>query len=575
MHAPNPFRLLCALLGCLSLTAAAQDIGQLGVKKGVTLNGSLNLSTIGYRVWGLEQRRDPFNWFATGNLNVNLFGYSVPLSFSYSNANTSFSQPFNQFTFTPQYKWLKTYVGYSAMTFSNYTLNGHVFLGGGVELTPGNWRISAMYGRLRKAVPYDLTDSLQNTQASYKRMGYGVKVGYDHNGDNIGMSVFTAKDDVNSLPFTLQEYPLAPQQNIAVSLTGRKKFLQRFFVEGEYAISALNNDIRANTAEADSVPRKASNLINGLLPQNSTQRYFDAVNAGLGYQGNWFTLQLRYERVAPEYQTLGAYFFNNDLRNITIAPMFRLLKGRLNMAANVGLQQNNLDEARESTSKRTVGSLNITFAPSEKWNFTTAYSNFTSFTNQRPLPDPLFNNQLDTLNFYQVSETFTGSTIRMLGGQKNPQTIMLTGSYQQASNKATFQPQAELSDFLSLNVAYSYAYTPSNLTLAIAGNYYTNNAVGIQSSFWGPTLSATKAFFDKTLRCSLSSSYNQTSGNNIRSGPVLNNRLNLTYAPKTGSSQTQRHNFSLGVSALRRFAGTETQPAFTELTGTFNYSYSF
>ncbi|MFN8688363.1 MAG: hypothetical protein ACK5XL_00010, partial [Cyclobacteriaceae bacterium] len=153
MPAPNPFRLLCALLGCLSLSAAAQDIGQIGVKKGVTLNGSLNLSSIGYRVWGIEQRRDPFNWFATGNLNVNLFGYSVPLSFSYSNANTSFSQPFNQFTFTPQYKWVKTYVGYSAMTFSNYTLNGHVFLGGGVELTPGNWRISAMYGRLRKAVP--------------------------------------------------------------------------------------------------------------------------------------------------------------------------------------------------------------------------------------------------------------------------------------------------------------------------------------------------------------------------------------------------------------------------------------
>jgi hypothetical protein len=143
------------ILVMLTLVASSQDLAQLGVNKGLKLGGSVNISAIGYQAFGIPQRRDPFNWFLTGSLNVTLFGYSAPFSFSYSNANSSYSQPFNQFSFAPQYKWVKTYIGYNAMTFSRYTLAGHVFFGGGVELTPGKWRVAAMYGRLKQAVPQD------------------------------------------------------------------------------------------------------------------------------------------------------------------------------------------------------------------------------------------------------------------------------------------------------------------------------------------------------------------------------------------------------------------------------------
>ena len=47
-------------------------------------------------------------------------------------------------------KWIKTYAGWSTMNFSQYTFSGHRFLGGGVELTPKNWKIALMYGRLKK-----------------------------------------------------------------------------------------------------------------------------------------------------------------------------------------------------------------------------------------------------------------------------------------------------------------------------------------------------------------------------------------------------------------------------------------
>jgi hypothetical protein len=560
----------------ISQNCNSQDLAQLGVDKGLKLGGSVNLSAIGYQAFGIPQRRDPFNWFVTGNLNVTLFGYSAPFSFSYSNANSNFSQPFNQFSFAPQYKWVKTYIGYNAMTFSRYTLAGHVFFGGGVELNPGKLRVAAMYGRLRQAVPFNLNDSLQNDRASFRRMGYGLKVGYEDSGNAIYASIFAAADDVTSIPFVLPNTSLTPMQNVAVSVSGRKRFLKHFFVDAEYAISALNKDTKAKSEQDSTVLRQSSNFIQGLLPQNATSRYYDAVNASIGYQANWYTIQLKYERVAPEYQTLGAYFFNNDMQNITIAPTVRLLRGKLTLAANVGLQNNNLDKTRASTTSRNVGALNANYTPNEKWNFSSNYSNFSSFTNVRKYNDPFFQNKLDTLNFYQVSQTLNANVIRNLGGKENPQSIMCNASFQNSSDQASYARGGQKSDFISTNASYSYAIAPSNFTVAISANMYRTQSPGLQTTFWGPTVSLTKSFLEKTLRFSMSTTYNQTATSGAtQTSPIINNRLNLNYAPKPKNGSGGRQTFSFGLNTLKKLEEIANQPAFTEMTGTVNYSHTF
>jgi hypothetical protein len=319
--------------------------------------------------------------------------------------------------------------------------------------------------------------------------------------------------------------------------------------------------------------RPSSNIVRGLLPENATSRYYDAVNASAGYQGNWYTLQLRYERIAPEYQTLGAYYFNNDMRNITIVPALRLLQGRLNVAGNVGFQQNNLDDTRSSTTKRFVGSANVGYAPSEFWNFGGTFSNFSSYTNTRPQVDPYYKDNLDTLNFYQVSKTIGLNVIRNLGGKNNPQSVMLNASYQQAGDHQNNTEGGQQSHFLTGNASYSYSIVPSSTTLALSGNVYSNNAAGVKTLYWGPALSVTKSFWEKVLRASFTTSYNKTSGD-VSTSPVMSNRLNFVYSPKSGEGSS-KHNFTLGANFLRKFEGTEQQPSYSELTGTFNYTYSF
>ena len=107
---------------------------------------------------------------------------------------------------------------------------------------------------------------------------------------------------------------------------------------------------------------------NPLSTQTAGTRKFDAYSLGFGYLVSLFGIMLKYERVAPDYQTLGAYYFNNDMENLTLVPNLRLLDGRFSISGNAGIQHNNLDKSRESTTKRWVGAGNINFSPSEKWN---------------------------------------------------------------------------------------------------------------------------------------------------------------------------------------------------------------
>ncbi|WP_160716026.1 hypothetical protein [Chitinophaga solisilvae] len=568
--------LLCAFANI----STAQNLEQLGWKKGVKVSGSVSANTILYSASEMKGRRDPFNWSVNGNLNISLFGYDAPFSFSYSNQQRSFSQPFNTLSFTPQYKWVKAYLGYTAMSFSNYTLAGHMFLGAGVELTPGKWRLAAMYGRLKKEVPFNVSDSQQQAEPAFRRMGYGVKAGYGDERGSIDISVFAAKDDKNSLLYIPKDALLYPQENVAVSIAGKKTFLRHFFVDVEYAVSMLNKDIRADTGKPAT---GGANLFKGLLKGSPGTRYYDAVNAGIGYNGAFYSLQLRYERIAPDYQTLGAYYFNNDMRNITIAPTLRLMHGRLSLAGNIGMQTNNLDSSKAHTNKRFVGSANATFVPSDSWNFNLNYSNFTSHTRARPLNDPFFQNPYDTLNFYQVNNNVTGMVNYLFGSRERRHSIMMNVSYQRASDNSAGNDKIQLSDYYTGNLGYNYMLTPLDLTLGTSFNYYDTRISGVKSIYWGPGITAGKLWWHKTINTSFVTTYNQTksSGEQTVSSKVSSTRLSIGYMPKPRPKDkdsrkiTGRHNLGMSVSYLKQFGTLQLPAGFSELTTTMNYTLSF
>lgn len=55
------------------------------------------------------------------------------------------------------------------------------------------------------------------------------------------------------------------------------------------------------------------------------------------YQAPKGGIGVAYKRVDPEYRSMGAYFFQNDIEQFTLTPQIRLDSGRVSITANVGM----------------------------------------------------------------------------------------------------------------------------------------------------------------------------------------------------------------------------------------------
>jgi hypothetical protein len=562
---------LYVIISLLALPIAAQNLASIGKEKAITVNGGVSLNQIFYTASGIDSRRDPYSYYASGSLNISIYGWSVPLSFSVSNQNTAFQQPFNQYSIHPTYKSITGHFGYTSMSYSPYTVNGHLFLGGAVDVAPeGKWKFSGLYGRFLKAVEPDTTNVNANLP-SFKRMGYGFKASYNTEKDFVDVTLFHAEDEINSISYVPDTLNVLPQENLVVSIGAGKSLFKNFLLKAEIASSAMSADTR--TMETDlSHPLAKTKLF--YSPRTSSS-FYKAYKASFDYQQDLFTLGLAYERIDPQYKTLGAYYFNSDLENITVNAATSILQGRMNIAASAGSQHDNLDDTKVSTMRRAVGSLNINYSPSEKLNFSASYSNFQTYTNIRSQFQRI--NQLtpyenlDTLNFTQLSQNATLSGMYTFG--KNPekkQNVNFNLTVQDAADKQGDLPQNSGMKFYNVNTAYALNIVPKNMTISVSLNATLNDGQGIDTKTCGPVASVNRSFFERKLRTTLSATYNNTFSNGKHTSKIVNGRFNASVSLK------KKHNLNLSTAIVNRGSQAEgVSKSFTEFTGTLGYSYSF
>lgn len=567
----SPLWVAGSLLFLFPTMLCAQDLDAISRSKGITASGGLNFANTFYSGNSDIIHRDPYLFFLTGNINLNLYGFDLPFSFALSNTNKSYTQPFNRFEFAPKYKWAKLRVGSTAMDFSKYTLAGHRFTGVGVELTPGNWNVSAMYGRLLNSIEYDpLAGNLSSV--SYRRMGYGVKAGYADKGDEVNVIFFSAKDDLQSLKYYVPDSAdLHPQENTTVSVYGKKSFLKHFFVQAEYAFSLYNSELRNEAGEQ----LHTSNIIDKICGKKGNDRYVDAFNASAGYQNPLWGMLLGYERVAPDYQTLGGYYFTNDVEIFKLAPNVNLWKGKLRISGSLGFEFNNLDEQKANDTRRTVGAANLAFAPNEAWNVSAGYSNFTTFTQFKPTAYPFYVDNLDSLNFYQVTQTFNATASYMFGNkEKLMNTVMATASYQTGGTRSG-DVQGDYSDFLTLMLSFGEQWIPQNLSWAVFATANYVDAAAMSSLYWGPGISLSKGFLKNALTTGITCNYNHNTVDGVKVASLLNTSLSAQYSLQDVDKKFGKHSFSLN-SGLTNYlkTATEQQRKYEFLT-TLTYNIKF
>jgi len=553
---------------CVALSAYAQRLDAIGTEQPLKVTGGISLEQVAYFSSGLaEGRRDPYNFFLSGNLNMDIYGWSVPFSFNYSNqSRVAFQQPFNQYGLTPTYKWITGHLGYSSMNFSSYTLAGHLFNGVGVDLAPpGNFRFSAMYGRLQKAVEADTVH--RDIEPAYKRMGYGFKASWSKQRDNIDLVLFRAKDDAGSIAPLPEGYTLTPQENIAFGVNVSKQLFSRLLINAEIAWSLLTRDTRALS---DSTSHSIPTL--GLIGSNSSTAQYHAYKTSIAYGGKWYTLGLGYEWVAPEYKTLGAYYFNNDFENITGNLQLRMLKDRLTTAVNAGVQRNNLENDKLSTMRRWVGALNMSYAASKKLNLNFSFSNFQSFVNIRSSFDYINQltpyDNLDTLNYTQIATNATlGVNYRLSQSKERMQFLMCNVSYMRSADKQGGVTQASGVTFYNLNSAYSLQLVPKDMSVSLGINANTNQSESVHTVTLGPTLGLNKSLLQKKLRTAGTISWNGSYANGESVSRVLTARISGAYTIK------KAHSFNLSLVGLNR--SSQRSATMSELTTTLGYNYNF
>ena len=561
---------------CFSLwlpDGKAQNLESIEKKDLVNASGSVSLNQIFYNASGIENRRDPYSYFLSANLNMDVAGIALPFSFMLSNQNSSFQQPFNQFSINPTYRSVTAHVGYNSLTYSPYTLNGHIFLGAGADVQPANspFHFSAMYGRLNKAVEPD-TLNPNAPPPFFKRMGYGFKAGYSKDRDFLHLILFHAEDRINSISFVPDSLALLPEENLVLSVQGGKAIGSKLFFTAEWASSAITKDTRAS--EGDLENNAVFSLFSPVFTHRNSTAYYNAFKSNLNYQTNYFTVGMGYERVDPGYRTHGAYFFNNDLENVTANIAARLMQSKVNISTNIGVQRNNLENRELSEMERMVGAVNISYNASNRLSFNSSYSNFTTFTNIRSQFQDINQltpyDNLDTLDFTQVSQTATFNTNYMFGdGSANRQYLNVNLSFQDASDKRSDIDQNTGSLFYNVNATYNLSFLATNLSFTAGFNANRSEAGLIQSTTLGPTLAVTKAFPEKKLRGTVSSSLNNSYNEDMLINRVLNVRLLGNYRVH------KKQNLNLSLIMVNRRSTIQGSPAFTEFTGTLGYSYHF
>lgn len=538
--------------------------------KPVKFNGGISAGSMFYNGSG-NTGRQPFTWYLQGNANVNVFGkVNLPFSFNFTNAGSGFSYPVmpNRLSLHPRYKWITGHIGDVSMSFSPYTLNGHQFRGAGVDLAfYGPLKVSAMAGRLQRAVAYDSTN--KNALPAYERMGYGIKTVYEKKWFKAGINAFYAKDNVRSLSTPPDSLQIYPQENLAIDWELGLRPVKGMEISAELASSAISRDTRTVKEQ----PAGSGNLMSKLINGNSATSVYEAFKSQLNYTFFKSTVGVGYERVNPGYTTLGAYYFNSDLENITINLAQSFLKDKANIAVTIGSQRDNLNSQKESTTRRWVGSVNVNYMPFDRLLTNAGYSSFQTYTNIRPQFDYINNvspiQNFDTLNFVQLSQNASLNVNYITRKDEfQNQYLNVNATFQDASDEqGGVVAKGNSSQFYNLATAYGFLFLQKGLNVMLAYNISYNTIARNEFITQGPTISANAKLFQKKLTTGFSSSYNTSASQGNRQNSTVSIRFNAAY------TLLKKHH--VNCSLINQYRTAVNKGNTKDLTGTLGYSFAF
>lgn len=544
-----------AFFCCFYFTATAQNtdspqLNSTSEKKSNLVNwyGSVSSSFNVYGVSGIPQRSNPFFWNVTGNFGLRLKGgIDLPFSYTLGKQQLDFQRPFFQFGMSPKWKFLTLHLGYRNLTYSNYTLNGHTFLGAAVEINTGKFRFGAMNGIFNSDLPQQEVRDLALPR--YKRQGYAIKAGYGSSQNFVDLVFFKAKDDSTSIFRPTDSTGVTPAENVALGLVGKLTIFKKLTLDTDVGVSFFTRDLASTSFR---------NFEYTIVNPKASSRISYAGKIGLSWRAKSYSLKLDYERVMPEYQTLGAYFFANDMERISLTPFISLAKNKILVNGTIGVMRNNLLNTRTETTWRTIGNLNINLLPKPHYGINFNYTNNTN--NQEEGNIPLS----DSLRIRNAVQSISVSPFyNIIKDTSQVHTISLSAVYQQVNDFNIFTQGFADMKALVFSANHSTQYMQSGFSFMSGLNFNRVEVANLENLLYGFTLGAGKSIFKKTLQLNLDASYNQSIVDKISDGNVIQSNFTASTTIK------KRHTFSLNSSLISN--SSKSFQDFQEFRGGFSY----
>ncbi len=559
------FKFLAVLLFLVAKNTYSQDIDlENFYKPNFKVTGGVNANMIFYNS-NQQNSREPFTYLLSGNLNFSAFSFNIPVFYSLTNQGNDlgYTAPFdfNRICVMPKYKWVKAYIGNASMTFSPYTLSGFPFKGLGLELTPRSpFKISLMGGQLLKAVS---EENAAGGVPVYERFGYGIKTSFEKEKYKIGWIGFYAKDRESSLAYTGNDNGVTPKENFVNSLLFSTSLLKDLTFNVEYALSVLTDDTRAETL-------KRGGFRDRLFSAKESTVFLNALNVNFDYNIQKTRLGLTYERIDPNYNTLGAMYFNNDLENIALRLSRPFYNDNINISASLGYQRDDLAKEKKQNTKRVVGSINMNYKITDQLNFTGSYSNFSTYTNKKLDQFELINNPnivaADTLDYKQLSQNANLNFSYAFGEKKNQNMNFNYSIASQANEQGGIIRKGQASTVQNYNLGHTINFLGVKTALISTLNYTSNQAGLFDNSSLGASIAVSKKLLKEKLNSNFGLLYNNTQSE-METSSVFGIKFNNNY------TLLQKHNFALSMISM--FRSSTSRPANNDIMLNFNYGYTF
>lgn len=539
--------------------AQAQDIQQIGKSDPLIITGSIGTQNTYYHSSMGTGYMSPLSNTVFANLNVSIYGFSMPFSLYYSNDNMDFSYPQISFNLTPRYKNFTGHIGQSTIPFSNYILNMS-FNGVGLEYRGKRFRTSAFYGVLRRAINDDPTDpSPRNPQ--YKRYGWGFSAGYGTDRHSIDLYLLRAYDSPGSIDEAWQE-KIRPQENLLVGIKGRVSPFKWMSLSVNAATSAFTADRESQKITGGEAARWDKIFD---AKYTSSLRFAGDATLGLNFKG--LNIGLFYKIIQPDYTSLGTYYTSNNYQSLG-ANISTTLFRKLSLSANFSSQSDNLNKKQLYTTNGYVYSAMASLNLNQHFTISGMYNGY--LQNQTD-GSAVVN---DTIRVNRILHSASIMPTYNIMGNTLDHTISLSGNYTSNKDLNKFSVGQNDVKTMALGAAYNMNVKPWATNFGINLSHQQTRGFNTEYRSDVASLSTGRSFLkdnNLNLGLTLSAVYNEVK-NQSKS-------LSMALDLSAGYTLAKAHVFSFAAQ-FSKFGDVNVEKTRSSLDATdirlsLNYVYTF